>query len=299
VKQRGDLLPGFGLTALLVAHARAAESERPDRLFEDRFAARFVQAATEASPAIGRALRDDAPSEAVLEARHASVAVRTRYFDDYVLEAVSGGCRQVVILAAGLDARAFRLRWPPGVRLWELDSPEVLTFKQHVLDRLSAVPGCERHVLQLDLREDWVQALRDSGFAPDTPTAWLIEGLLMYLEEENRDILLNRVGELSHPASRLGLDHRSGFFSPPKVAGPDDPEGTRTAAHLAAVAAAASSDRSLVRPAEWLESHGWTPELIDPNELFAEYGRPVPRLLRERPAAVPPPWMAGAIRIER
>src|SRR5690606_22279728 len=297
--QNGDLLPGIGLTALLVADARASESERPDRLFDDPLARHFVTAATAASPTVERALRDDAPSEAVRQARHDSVAVRTRFFDDYLLAAAEAGCQQIVLVAAGLDARSFRLQWPAGTRLWELDSPEVLAFKEQVIGRLSAVPGCERFILPLDLREDWSRALTYARFDPGETTAWLIEGLLMYLDEANRDSLLGRVSRLSNPDSQLGLDHRSGFFSVPRASDPSDPQGTDAAAHFEALAAPASSDPSLTQPGEWLRSHGWAATFPDLAEPFARYGRSVPALLRTGHAATPPPWMGTAVRVER
>src|SRR5690606_10582605 len=133
----------------------------------------------------------------------------------YLLSAARAGCHQVVLLAAGLDARAFRLPWPTGVRLWEADLPEVFAFKEPVLADRGATPLCERTVVPVDLREDWTRTLReDAGFDPHQPTAWLIEGLLMYLDEGERNLLLERVGALSSAGSRIELDHRSGFFSP-------------------------------------------------------------------------------------
>ena len=121
--ESAEPLPGLGLTAILVTGARATESARPDRLFEDPFARAFVEAAGAASPTIAEALAQGSPDEAVNQARRDSIAVRTRFCDDYLLAAARSGCRQVVLLAAGLDARAFRLPWPEGVRLWELDMP--------------------------------------------------------------------------------------------------------------------------------------------------------------------------------
>jgi len=290
-----DPLPGLGLTAILVTGARATESARPDRLFDDPLARAFVEAASAASPTIAQALTQGAPDEAVNRARRDAVAVRTRFCDDYLLAAARSGCRQVVLLAAGFDARAFRLSWPEGVRLWELDMPEVFAFKERLLTDRGARPGCERIVIPVDLREAWPATLRDAGFDPGTPTAWLIEGLLMYLDEGERDLLLDRVGALSSPGSRIALDHRSGFFSPPTV-GTDDAARESSAARFAALAAAAPSDASLTEPAEWLGRHGWRAEVDEPASILARHGRAVPAPLQPAEAGAPHGWMATAER---
>ncbi|MGE0134106.1 MAG: SAM-dependent methyltransferase [Dehalococcoidia bacterium] len=292
-----ELLPGLALTAILVAGARAAESARTDHLFDDPNARAFVEAAGAASTVIAQAVAQGSPDPAVNEARHNSVAVRTRFFDDYLVTAAQSGCHQVVLLAAGLDARAFRLTWPAGVRLWELDTPEVFAFKERVLAERDARPGCARTVVPIDLREDWPPALRHAGVDPAAPAAWLIEGLLMYLDERERDLLLDRVGTLSSPGSRLALDHAPGFFSPPAVTGADDPRGEDAAAASAAKWAAASSDASLVEPAEWLQRHGWRAEVEAPAALFARHGRPLPaQLARQSTEGAPRSYLATAER---
>jgi methyltransferase (TIGR00027 family) len=291
-----DPLPGLGLTAILVAGARAAESARPDRLFDDPFARAFVDAATAASPAIAEAVAQGAPSEAVNQARRDAVAIRTRFCDDYLIAATRAGCRQVVLLAAGLDARAFRLQWPEGVRLWELDMPAVFAFKERVLTERAATSRCERSVVPVDLREPWPQALSNAGFNPEQSTAWLIEGLLMYLDEVERNLLLNRVGRLSGAGSRLALDHRSGFLSPPPVTDTGDVSGERAAARFAALAAAAASNPSLSTPEAWLGGHGWRATIEEPAAIFARYGRPVPALLQPARPDSTHGWMATAER---
>jgi methyltransferase (TIGR00027 family) len=289
-------LPGLGLTAVLVAGARATETARPERLIDDPFARAFVDAASMASATFAEALKQGSPNEAVNQARRDAVAVRTRFCDDYLLEATRSGCRQVVLLAAGLDARAFRLPWPKGVRLWELDMPEVFAFKERVLADCHATPGCERTIIPVDLRLDWPHALTDAAFNPRPPTAWLIEGLLMYLDESERDLLLDRVGTLSSAGSRMALDHRSGFLSRPPVTSTDDPTGERADARFAALAAAASSDPSLTIPGEWLGRHGWRAKVEEPAVTFARYDRPVPTLLQSSDAGTPHGWMATAER---
>jgi len=288
--QPPDPLGGLALTAILVAGARAAESARPDRLFDDPFAQTFVEAATAASPKMAQAL-EGSPDEAVNQARRDSVAVRTRFCDDYLLMAARSGCRQIVLLAAGLDARAFRLPWPEGVRLWEIDTPGLFAFKERVIAARGATPACERRTIPADLREDWSHTLIDAGFDPAQPAGWLIEGLLMYLDERERDLLMNRVGAISGAGSRIALDHRGGFFSPPPVTSADDPSGNQAAARFAMLAAAASSDPSLTAPETWFSSHGWRANVLDAAAVFARYGRPVP--LQVQPGAARS-WMAIA-----
>ena len=133
-----SLPAGVGLTALAVADARARETDRPDRLFDDPFAHLFIDHAGAAFTPV--------PSEGGVDIRAMRaeyVAIRTRYFDDALLTATAAGCRQVVLLAAGLDTRAFRLAWPGATHLFELDVPDVLAFKSRVLDAHQAQPTSE------------------------------------------------------------------------------------------------------------------------------------------------------------
>src|SRR5215468_4699251 len=168
-------------TAIGVALVRAMESQRPDRLFNDPFAMRFIAAAPEYLSERAQRRQSEGgdgptPMGAALAAH---IAVRTRFYDTYLLQACGQGCRQVVLLAAGLDSRAYRLDFPPGVRLFELDLPPVLAFKERVL--AGHTPNCERIAVPVDLSTEWAGALRQAGFDPTAPTAWLIEGLLIYL----------------------------------------------------------------------------------------------------------------------
>lgn len=137
------------------------------------------------------------------------VVARTVFLDELVIAACADGARQVVLLGAGFDTRAFRLPWPPGVRCFELDTQDVLDSKQQVLTAQHAVPGCERITISGDLRDDWPAALRAAGLRPDEPTAWVAEGLLVYLSPDDVDQLLDRVTDLSAPGSRLGLTFRN------------------------------------------------------------------------------------------
>jgi methyltransferase (TIGR00027 family) len=256
-----ESLPGVGRTALGVAGLRAMESRRPDRLFDDPYAQAFVEAGRAFFPEVP----DSAKEKSVGALFYAHVVVRTRFYDEYLLRAVAAGCEQVVLLASGLDTRAFRLTWPDGVRLFELDLPEVLEFKERVLAAESAAPGCVREAIPADLREDWSALLLAAGFRYDAPTAWLVEGLLIYLSHDEATRLLTTVGELSAPGSRVSFERR-----------------TNNRNGLAARVRAMPSASRLTTlwkgglgsegPA-WLAEHGWQTELHVQSVLAVEYGR--------------------------
>jgi methyltransferase (TIGR00027 family) len=149
-----ERLGGVSDTALGAAEMRAAESLRADRLVDDPYAAAFVAAAPPLFPDVP-SFADETELAALVEAGVTGVGVRTRFFDDQLEGACAAGCRQVVLLAAGLDTRAFRLDWPDGVRVFELDLPALFAFKEHVLAEQRASPRCDRRVVPVDLREDW------------------------------------------------------------------------------------------------------------------------------------------------
>jgi methyltransferase (TIGR00027 family) len=204
-----DIVSGVGITALGVAAARAVESSRPDRLVHDPYAAGFVAAA-------GLPMRvpvqwpengTDLSEPAAMVIRDSTfTGLRTRLFDDLLAEATRTGLVQFVLLAAGLDTRAYRLSWPSGTRVYELDQPRVLEFKERVLREAGAEARCTRRPVPVDLRDDWPAALRSAGFDPGTPTGWLAEGLLPYLSPETEARLLVHIHDLSTVDSRLGLD---------------------------------------------------------------------------------------------
>jgi methyltransferase (TIGR00027 family) len=188
----GEAVAGTGL---LVAAIRARESARQDRLFADPFADKLAGDT-------GRALLRAAIAETG-ERSTAQIVVRTRFWDEALLRAVRTS-EQVVILAAGMDARAYRLAWPSGVTVYELDQPAVIAAKAKLLadDR----PRCRRVAIGVDLADDWPAALTAAGFDRRTPTAWLIEGLLQYLDEGAVRTLFDRVDALSSPNSTLLYD---------------------------------------------------------------------------------------------
>ena len=195
-----DVTRSVGLTALAVAAARAAESEHRDPLVRDRYASDFVHAADHPMPT-STVDAGEAWSSLV-----DMMAVRSRVLDDLLLGAAQDGASQVVVLAAGLDARAFRLDWPDGTTVYEVDQPPVLEFKQQVLDGSGARPACGRRAVHSDLRDDWVTALRDAGFDPSVPTSWLVEGLLPYLPAQAEADLFADVDALSAPGSRIAIE---------------------------------------------------------------------------------------------
>lgn len=235
-------------TALGVAAIRAIESQRPDRLFVDHLASGFVAARPEWRPKSAGA---DPRMQAIV--RH--VVLRTRFFDEMLFDAVKA-CRQVVVLGAGLDVRAYRLSWPGETRLFEVDQPELLLWKQQQLDAVGAVPACRRVTVATDVRDDWLAALARAGHDRDAPTAWLAEGLLVYLATDVVERLMTDIGERSAPGSRLGLTIRkAGATAPPEPfdemwisRAPDDPE-------------------------VWLRGHGWLSDLYPEDRLADRYGR--------------------------
>lgn len=253
---------GVGRTALGMARVRAEESARPDRLFDDPFAAVFVAAAPGALPA-DRSAGDPGASFGWLLRFYG--VIRTRFFDDYLLTACTDGISQIVLLAAGLDSRAFRLAWPAAVRVFEVDMPAVLSFKDRVLD--GQPPTCQRVALPADLREDWAPRLAEAGFDPQTPTAWLIEGLFIYLTADEAAGLLDAVGGVSAAGSRLAFEHSVMTDNPTMDRARHSPL-SYVVVHWKGGLGADAPD--------WLERHGWTTQIHDRAAAAARYGRPAP-----------------------
>jgi methyltransferase (TIGR00027 family) len=247
-----ESLSGVGGTSVAVARARAWESRKPDRLFDDPYAAAF---------AVPGPRRTTTPGSA--RARLVfHVIIRTRFYDDFLLAA---GHRQVVLLAAGLDTRAYRLPWQPGVHVYELDLPEVLSFKSRVLAGQDAVARCSLTVLPVDLRSDWPALLTDAGFDPAVPTAWLIEGLLVYLTAPEASLLLTRVGSLSAPGSRVAFERNN--------AASVMAEGDRSGIEEYAALWKGGLGEDTVG---WLGRHGWHTEVHELADVAASYDRPLP-----------------------
>jgi methyltransferase (TIGR00027 family) len=210
-----DLASSVGATATMVAAARALASTGTNTIIDDPFAAPLVRAV--GLDFFRRLVDGDIdPSEAYegsgkdMAVETGSIAVRTRFFDDFFLNSARDGIRQSVILAAGLDARAYRLAWPPDGVVYEVDQPKVVEFKDAAMSKLGATPATERRTVSIDLREDWPAALRGRGFDARQPTSWSAEGLLMYLPPEAQDRLFDNITELSAPGSRLATEYHLG-----------------------------------------------------------------------------------------
>lgn len=257
-------------TSRWMAAARARESERTDRLFDDPLAAAL------AGPE-GVAWLRDMETAAWSDGPGLYPVVRTRFFDEFLLDACRRpALRQVVLVAAGLDTRAFRLHWPPGTRLYEMDLPQVLDTKEDVIRASRATANCRRVTVGVDLHEmSWRQTLVDCGYQPERPSVWLIEGLLYYLTRPAVDGLLEKVRSLMAADSPIGLDvmNRTLFFSP--AAWPMQ----------AALAWRGAPGRFGTNDPEALMArHGFDADVTQPGEEGANFGRwPTPMLPREVP----------------
>ncbi|WKG04806.1 class I SAM-dependent methyltransferase [Mycolicibacterium sp. HK-90] len=204
-----DLASSVGVTATGVAASRALATKQPDPLINDPYADALVRAV-----GVEHSIRL-ADGEVCVEGdlmldrqrMCEQIAVRTRFFDDFFTDATASGIRQAVILASGLDTRAYRLAWPARSVVFEVDQPAVLEFKTRTLAGLGAEPAAELHTVPVDLRDDWPAALRANGFDPEAPTAWIAEGLLIYLPPEAQDRLFDNITALSAPGSRLATEH--------------------------------------------------------------------------------------------
>lgn len=252
---------GVWATAVGVARVRALETERENPLFRDPLAKAFAAAG-------GLWPSSPAPADEAARLRRLavsfSIVIRTKFLDDLLQDAAASGVRQVVLLGAGMDSRAFRTDWPEGTRLFEVDTAEPLAFKTSVLRQERALPRCERITVAADLRDDWPAALAAAGHDPAAPTVWIAEGLLIYLPEDAVELLLNRISALSAVGSRLGLTL-----------------GSRGVLERFATDAVPGSAASLWvsempdDPVAWLAAHGWEADAHTLRERAAAYGRPI------------------------
>jgi methyltransferase (TIGR00027 family) len=256
---------GLSATAIGLAAMRAVESRRPDRLFDDPYADGFVQAARAALPAASPE-REQLLGRTELGALLYNLAVvRTHFFDNFLLGATHTGRPQVVLLAAGLDTRAFRLAWPQSARVFELDLPEMLAFKRRVLTERAAQPLCARTTVAVDLRTEWPGRLLRAGFQRSVPTVWLAEGLLTYLSAQEAGSLLESVGTLSATGSQLAVEYASQ---------PDDPviDRARALPDPSGWITRLKGGLSQHTP-RWLADHGWYCTLYPGALLGARYNR--------------------------
>ncbi|OBJ61514.1 class I SAM-dependent methyltransferase [Mycobacterium sp. 1423905.2] len=285
-----DITQSVGSTALGVAAARAAETESANPLINDPFARVFLDAAGEgmwsiyADPALmAKAAEIDPQVRTRAQLLVDFMATRTAFFDEYFRQAADAGVRQVVILASGLDARAWRLPWPDGTVVYELDQPKVLEFKNSTLERHGATPKARLVNIAVDLRQDWPKALQDAGFDPTQPAAWSAEGLVRYLPAQAQDLLFERVLALSAPGSWLASNvPAQGFIEPGLVQRQrEEMQRMRTVAaqlvnsDMPAVEDLWYAEERTALP-EWLREQGWEASALTFPELMARYNRTVP-----------------------
>ncbi|HET6907887.1 MAG TPA: SAM-dependent methyltransferase [Mycobacteriales bacterium] len=250
----GTLLDGVSRTAVGVARVRARESTREDRLFDDPYAEAFA--------ALGEPVDTTAPPSPARLAIAFQIIMRTRFYDDWLLAQAAQGCRQFVVLGAGLDTRAFRLAWPAATTVFELDLPPVLEVKREVLG--AARPTCERITVPADLTTDWGASLEAAGFDPAHPTAWLAEGLLVYLDEAQATHILSTVTQLSAGGSSFATEALSGDSD--RLAAPD----------MVATTSMWQGGLGAAMP-DWLTAHGWQPQIDSLGDVARRYGRPPSR----------------------
>ncbi|WAJ46164.1 class I SAM-dependent methyltransferase [Mycobacterium sp. Aquia_216] len=270
-----DLASSVGATATMVAAARAVASNEANPIINDPFAGPLVRAVgldffrRVVDGELTTAETDGGQGDLRLETD--SIAVRTRFFDDFFLNAARDGIRQAVILAAGLDARAYRLSWPNGSVVYEVDQPQVIEFKTATMSSLGAAPSAERRTVGIDLREDWPAALRSSGFDVTQPTSWSAEGLLMYLPPEAQDRLFDNITSLSAPSSKLATE-----FHPPsdttmsERAQQFNQRWLDLGCDIDLSGLFFEGDRSDV--IEYLSDRGWQVNSRPRRELFSDYG---------------------------
>ncbi|OBI82657.1 class I SAM-dependent methyltransferase [Mycobacterium sp. 1245805.9] len=274
-----DLASSVGATATMVAAARALASMETDAIIDDPFAAPLVRAVgldffvrlIDGQVAPGA----DDGGERDLQLETDSMAVRTRFFDDFFLNAARDGIRQSVILAAGLDVRAYRLAWPPGSVVYEVDQPKVVEFKTAAMESLGAAPTADRRTVAVDLRDDWPEALRRSGFDASQPTSWSAEGLLMYLPPDAQDRLFDNITELSAPGSKLATEyHGDSGRTMTQRAQQFNQRWANLGCDIDLSGLFFDGERSNV--VEYLAGKGWQVSTRPRREFFADYGRVFP-----------------------
>ncbi|OBK65459.1 class I SAM-dependent methyltransferase [Mycobacterium sp. 1165178.9] len=286
-----EITQSVGATALGVAAARAAETESENPLINDPFARVFVDAAGQgmwsiyADPKLLAKAGDIEPDlRNRLQLMVDFMATRTAFFDEFFLGAADAGVRQVVILAAGLDARSWRLPWPDGTVVYELDQPKVLDFKSNTLREHGAQPKARLVNVPIDLRQDWPKALQDAGFDASKSAVWSAEGLVRYLPAQAQDLLFERIDSLSAEGSRLASNVPApGFTNPARVQRQRDDMRRMRAAAAELVNAEITDFDDLWYPEErtpvddWLRDRGWEVTTASFSELMSRYHRSVPQ----------------------
>jgi len=276
-----DLASSVGVTATMVAAGRAMATKDPRHLIDDQFAEPLVRAVgidffvSMIDGTLDSSMFDDIAPDRVA-AMIAGMAMRTKFFDDYFASACDiGGIRQAVILASGLDSRAYRLPWPTGTVVYEIDQPAVIDFKTGVLASLGAQPTAQHRTVGIDLRDDWPTALMAAGFEPAVPTAWLAEGLLIYLPADAQDRLFDTITDLSAPGSAVATEYAPGIIDF------DDSKAREMAANMRERGLDINMP-DLVYPGprssaiDYLGGKGWLVEGVPRDELFRRNDLPLP-----------------------
>jgi methyltransferase (TIGR00027 family) len=280
-----DIATSVGTTAVMVAAARANETARDEPLIQDPYAELLVAGAGSGpwgfmgdEELVAKVAAVDAEAAAIFQHMGNYQAVRTHFFDEFFSRAVEAGIRQVVILASGLDSRAYRLHWPAGTSVFEIDQPKVLEYKTATLAEHDVAPAAVRHAVPVDLRYDWPKALREAGFDTTAPTAWLAEGLLMYLPADAQDRLFERITELSAAGSRVAVE-TVGAGSEERRA-----QMRERFEHIAAqfgvedtlnIQELMYDDPNRADVAEWLDAHGWASASVKSQDEMRRLDRSV------------------------
>ncbi len=284
-----EITESVGATALGVASSRATETESDNPLIRDPFARVFLDAAGDGpwnwmrgSELPAEVLEAEPQVALQMQAMVSYMACRTAFFDKFFLDATKAGIRQAVILAAGLDARSWRLPWPDGVTVYELDQPKVLDFKASTLHEHGAEPTCHRVAVPVDLRQDWPAALQQAGFDPSAPSVWSVEGLTPYLPAAAQDLLLESVHDLTVTGSRVAVEALGPEFLNPEVRAKRRERMER----IRALVAKADPQREIPNSfdelwyfeeredvGDWFRRHGWDVTVTTTPELMASYDR--------------------------
>ncbi|MDT5273677.1 MAG: hypothetical protein QOG95_609 [Mycobacterium sp.] len=274
-----DIVSSVGYTALLVAAWRALHAVSSEPLVRDDYAKQFITAS--ADPYLIGVLADPLGSEGATVFPRL-YGVQTRFFDDFFSSATERGIRQAVIVAAGLDSRAYRLNWPSGTTVFEVDQPKVLEFKVRVLAEHAAQPAAHRQDVAADLRDDWSIPLRAAGFDTQLPTAWSVEGILPYLTGDAQDNLFTRITELSAPGSRLGIGALGSCLDQDRLAALEETYPGLNLSGDVNFSTLTYDDAQKTKPAQWLAEHGWAVQPVRTNpELQHDYGRTPPEIDRQ------------------
>jgi len=267
-----DIVSSVGFTALMGSAFRALETARTQPLIRDEYARVFIEVSGE--PRLTSALKEFTANDnwgPVMVDHVNHHAVRTKYFDEFFFTATDSGVRQVVILAAGLDSRAYRINWPAGTIVYELDQPKVLQFKNEVLFSIGAQPQAERRTVAADLRDDWVRALTGAGFDRHARTAWLAEGLLAYLPGAAHDALFEAITVASAPGSWLSTEWRQQHATTEQLSDTLAALNPKFLASIDIGGLTYNDERH--DPLQWLQNHGWSVYTEARLDRAATYGR--------------------------